>query len=467
MRPLNILLVDDERMEREGLAYLCRRLLHEFAFSEASNGKAALELLSEQPFDIVIVDIRMPVMGGLEFLEVATREHRRRKYIIYSAHSDFEYAREAINLRVEDYLVKPIEEEEFFQLMNRVIDRITAEQHQAWHELINRALRGLSEPHEEAQEALGQAEGIALLLYLEKPVLEDKSELLKAIITQQFPGAHVLIGNEQEGYVVRFGPREGFSEGLQQLVPQINQQLGSGCQVVVTQAFRGYQEMKERLQEARQLTSRGFFTRDNVIITVPELLESRDSFDFFETQEGEAAQKSSAGETIRYIMRGLEHSGDYSNIYTKYMLVKEVERYARQVPPQLIEKMLASRSIREFREAVEQIVVEHPREISITKEAKAYIHANYSRDIAIDDIADHVFLNSNYLCSVFKKETGMTLIAYLTEYRMNQAMALVSGTLMRVSDIARKVGYRNPSYFNMIFKNHFGNTPTAFRKGEP
>lgn len=466
MHTLSLLLIDDERMEREGIAYLCRKLPVTFSVSEAKNGQEALTLMAQHHFDVVIVDIRMPVMGGLEFLEAATRCFPRAKYIIYSAYGDFAYAKEAINLKVEDYLLKPIEEEEFFALMNKVITRLTQDRREAQQNAIYRAIRGLNAPQKEAMEALGEDSGVALLLYLEKPVLDSMSKILIELTQARFSQAHVFIGNEQECYVVLLGDIDSLRERVECMVGEINNQLQTGCQVMITTVFNGYDQLKNSIQEGMRLMSRGFFTKDNAVVSVDELKDSRDAFDFFEQEESAVLQKVGTSEIINYIMKGYEGIEKYRNIYTKYTLVKQIERYVQYVSPEMIERMLSSRSLSEFRMAVEQIVVENPREISIIEAAKAYIHEHYNEDLSIDNVADYVFLNSNYLCTVFKKETGKTLIAYLTEYRMSKAIDLITNTLMKVSDVAKQVGYRNPSYFNMIFKNHFGNTPTAYRKGE-
>ncbi len=87
------LLVDDERMERDGIACLCREYAEGFDFLEARNGQEALELMAQNSVDLVITDIRMPVMDGLRFLERATGLYPRAKYVIYSAYSDFECPR--------------------------------------------------------------------------------------------------------------------------------------------------------------------------------------------------------------------------------------------------------------------------------------------------------------------------------------------------------------------------------------
>ncbi len=97
-------------------------------------------------------------------------------------------------------------------------------------------------------------------------------------------------------------------------------------------------------------------------------------------------------------------------------------------------------------------------------ELKAYIAKHYAEDIALEDLAELVQFSQPYLCTLFKKETGQTLIEYLTYYRITQAQELLRQRELRINDIARMVGYKNPSYFNMLFKKQTKMTPREMRK---
>ena len=105
-----------------------------------------------------------------------------------------------------------------------------------------------------------------------------------------------------------------------------------------------------------------------------------------------------------------------------------------------------------------------PLDSSIVAQAKEYMHTHYTKDISIEDIADAVYRSSSYICTVFKKETGSTIVQYLRQYRITAAQELLSRTNMKTSMIAGMVGYENPSYFNAIFKKQTGLTPNQYRR---
>ena len=105
---LKILLVDDEREEREGIAYLIKKYGYPLAISEAQNGKKALEYMESHPVDILFTDVKMPMMNGLELAREVNKGYPDTKIIIFSAYGEFDYAKQALEANAVNYLLKPI-----------------------------------------------------------------------------------------------------------------------------------------------------------------------------------------------------------------------------------------------------------------------------------------------------------------------------------------------------------------------
>ena len=106
-----ILIVDDERIEREGIKYLIGREKGDYEICEASNGKQALDVLHSKKVDLLMTDIRMPHMDGLELSRKAREEYSDLQIVIFSGYSDFSFAQEAIQYGVLDYVLKPVDPE--------------------------------------------------------------------------------------------------------------------------------------------------------------------------------------------------------------------------------------------------------------------------------------------------------------------------------------------------------------------
>lgn len=124
---IRILLVDDEREEREGIAFLIERYKYPLKVSYATNGKEALEYIYRNEVDILFTDVKMPVMNGLELAKLVNNYNPDIKIIIFSAYGEFEYAKQALEANAVSYLLKPIELDEFQALMEQVIRTIDAE----------------------------------------------------------------------------------------------------------------------------------------------------------------------------------------------------------------------------------------------------------------------------------------------------------------------------------------------------
>lgn len=109
---------------------------YHFQITEARNGQAALRLLTERDIDIVITDIKMPVMDGMTFLKQAKEKKPDVVYLIYSGYDDFLYAKEAIALRVLDFLVKPVKEQEFFTVMENAVQQASKRERKTAYEIL-------------------------------------------------------------------------------------------------------------------------------------------------------------------------------------------------------------------------------------------------------------------------------------------------------------------------------------------
>lgn len=115
----NVLIVDDEKIEREGLKYLLSREEGERNVFEASNGKQALQIIRSEDIQLVLTDIKMPHMDGLELSRRAKEENPALQIIIFSGYSDFAFAQEAIRYGVTEYILKPVNPDDFHKVIRR------------------------------------------------------------------------------------------------------------------------------------------------------------------------------------------------------------------------------------------------------------------------------------------------------------------------------------------------------------
>ena len=138
-----ILIVDDEKIERNGIRFLLKKLNLEFEIAEAVNGVDALEKLEKEDFDILLTDVKMPFMDGIELIDHVVKEKTKLRTVIFSGCNEFAYAKKAIRLGVIDYILKPVDPNEFKNTLNKVVNEL--EEAKASDELKNKSMEFLYE----------------------------------------------------------------------------------------------------------------------------------------------------------------------------------------------------------------------------------------------------------------------------------------------------------------------------------
>ncbi len=488
---MRVLLVDDEKIERQGLKYLFDKHGFNFEIHEAKHGEIALEKLKEQDFDLVITDLKMPVMDGLHLIENMHELEKIPKTVIYSAYSDFFYAKQAIHLGVIDYLIKPVEEHEFVKLITRVEHEINLEKAANLEKILGSSLNQRSDFSLElsADDYNMELAGIAVAFDIESNTLGQVHEEIKEALESVFPEVYLFIENEQEGIFFVLNVQKDVYDSLQKLLPILEQETSGYVRFFIFESYNNYEKLKESVSNGRnKLKSRIFAPRSQVysLLTKPnenEIYLNRNS-----VMRDVKQDDSTVAETLERMLDELAKLGQFSNLYTKYIFLQMIEKVNPNLSPKEIEKFLALENLEEIETFLYGIIgvardrgntnvwnegeelpnfnnVENNEEIVPEVETvKTYIKQHFQDNPNLETIAQQVHLSPNYLCVVFKKETGMTVIAYMTEVKLNYAAYLLENTYERIADIAESVGYTNTSYFNMIFKNSFGMTPSVYRK---
>lgn len=122
---IQVLIVDDNQLERQGIRFLLEQQLHDLKITECSNGRDALKFLKEQHFSLLITDIKMPLMNGVDLITHVRDFDQDIRIIVLSGYDDFTYARELLRANVIDYLLKPIDPLEFIACLNQTLEKIT------------------------------------------------------------------------------------------------------------------------------------------------------------------------------------------------------------------------------------------------------------------------------------------------------------------------------------------------------
>ncbi len=513
-----VFFVEDELVTREGIRDNVDWRGCGFEFSgEATDGEMALPLLRALKPDVLITDIKMPFMDGLQLSKIVRQHMPGVKIVILSGHDEFDYAQEAISVGVTEYLLKPVTVRKLQDTLRKLAAQLDQErieqeklqqmQHQMeenrsllQERLLLKLLLGAVPPGEAIEQ--GQLLGMDLVarnyqVLILRMDLKDRSEQFEyedyqqaqnlfISVVENDPDVFVIIKDFENFIVIRKGSAPQFLEEQREVLLerfgkeicstrfQFSAGIGCICQRIA-EINRSFIEALVNVQQ-RQADSASGIGQTALIGVDRSAVENYlrcgnpSDFDRFFAEQlltvGESALKSDL--IKNYILVDL--------VLITTRLVVEMGGDIEQVVPEIkiIEIMLANiRNMEQLREQVRNIVVEFfafrekntlPQHRNLVWRAKEFIEQHYNDpELSLNQVAALVNLSASYFSEVFSQETCQTFKEYLTEIRIMKARQLLRTTSLRTAEIAFQVGYNDAHYFSSAFKKQTGLSPTEYR----
>ncbi|MCJ8011606.1 response regulator [Paenibacillus sp. KQZ6P-2] len=501
-----LLIVDDERNIRIGLkAMIEREYPSMYSIRLAAGGQEALELYREEKADMIITDIRMPVMDGLELIRELNRDPLPPAVIILSGYDDFQYAKEAITYKVREYLLKPIVREELYQALDLIRDDLEQVQE------VSRELEKLSEYREEhAADQLNY-----IFLHPDIPEPEIKHRCVKAeiqllntpYVTGVILGGHLQISALKKHWmeVLTSSDFQIFEDTDHRLVviasgeshaaftEYVRDKYLRVC-VGVSDETVGPERVKQSYMQARQaLKYRILNTKpDTAVYYYSDICRLPLSRELPEEEMRRLANLLGTGrkqeiqdlwhgifnvqEIRRYDISYLEHLSRLVNelvfdqVFTSYgeASVEILKSYKK------IGYLYHSETISGYIHDAEDLLLRLDEYIKDIKDAhighaemKAavdYIGQHYDKQLNMATVSNYVSLNYSYFSESFKHYTGMSFVPYLKKVRIEKAKILLEETNRKVYEIAEQVGFENVKQFNRVFRELEGISPMEYRE---
>ncbi|PYI51581.1 response regulator [Paenibacillus flagellatus] len=522
---IKILLVDDEGMTRGGLKEFVDwdRLGIEVA-AEAADGVEALAAFERCRPDIVLTDVRMPRLDGLEMAARLREAHPDCQIVFMSGYSDTPYLKKAIKLNAVDYIEKPVQIGELEQLLARIAERIRQDRERRLHEL--ELVRQLSRSLPERTEGI-----VRRLLALSSPADPDwpavREELERlpggfpvegsfvcCVFTTREPGmwpdwretAHRLAEEAKlpmlaavldgRGVAVLAAhpkrEQEKLSLWLNRMTDRAKAEERGGCAVGVGEERHHPAAVRGSFEQAERALLLTFYRGWNTVLAFREfpqttgraelrLFDKRSFIRFEEAlrQQDIGAAAGLLDETVNELL--LYPQSDVGAVRRK--LFRWYVALAKAYPESMWEfekdELWASvfvsgelYTIRGFmigrmnaiREARETAGSGPSSDKAVIREALQYIHKEYAHTISISAIAEHVYLTPTYLCILFKKEQGVSIHDYITRLRIEKAKRLLADRKLKLYEVAQRVGYQDANYFAKVFRKAAGMNPSEFRE---
>lgn len=490
-----ILVVDDSVLDVDCITFLINKYELPLEVATAVNGQEALGLFQnpENHFDILFTDIRMPFLDGLGLSKEVRKLSPNTRIVIFSGFNDFEYAKTAITIGVEDYLMKPVIPDEFVSVMTRVINGVEEtnrqiqtrrsetrllKNHMLW--LAVNGKNGM--PADSSSFFKDRYTGLMLIecsnefFSLEGISFQEK---LEGILTVPFDYL-----NLDPARSILFFKEEAFLFPCAQAVCLCaEKEFNQKCCVAFQDLPDNSSISQIYTQLEKRLENHFFFPEQNIFLPDgpdhPYAASGHISIDIV-SDDLRLKDYDSLMHHLEDLFESLKHEKTHSLIFVKYCfteLMKEIIHYLPddQKPDlnKVAEKIYSSANIVELMDmtcsqAKKLLSQTQKNQGSCLKSDKIrqYIYQNYTQPLSLNDISSHFYISPNYLCSVFKKETGCNLMKFINEYRLEQAAKLLLETEMKVNKIAETVGFSNPSYFSQRFRDYYGESPENYRQKE-
>lgn len=524
MEEYRVLLVDDEEDIRVGISRKMDWAALGFVLvGEAENGREALDMAEALEPDVVLTDIKMPFMDGLELCRILTERLPASKFVVFSGFDEFEYAKQAIRMNVFEYILKPISAAELEGVLRRLKERLDTERTERQNtEALRRRyeeslpvlrelfcthlLEGRVPPEQAADRAArleldvaGDAWTAALAHMDGAPDRElaalSVQQLLEENLTLEGWNCRAfLYGDAAAVLAISRGGGSVYAliQALDRVCALAESYLGLTLTMGVGSPGGALGELPQSAAGARAALDYRVLVGAGRAIYIGDLEPNageRVSFDENDERELAAAVKLGGEAEIRAAVGRLTEKVRRSGLAASHLFFLELLtcllRLARGAGLEVEEVFgtgftgaVQATDFSSF-EAMGNWCLERCLRIQTlirrqrtdtagqtVERARTYIQEHYGEsELSVERLCDHLHLSPAYFSTLFKRETGMSFTAYVTVTRMEAAAEALRGSEDKTYLIARRCGYEDANYFSYVFKKHFGVTPTKFRSG--
>ena len=509
-----VMLVDDEYLELELLErHIDWESLGFLVSATAKNGKDALAKIELDKPDVLVTDVRMSFMDGIELSKAVHQTYPEIRIIFLSGYNQFEYMKAALHVNAMDYLMKPVELDELRRLMAAVKKRCDEDRGSLHSDktIIADWMRRMYDDKEN--------------------ILQDDAEKLLHSFSNCFPGVHffyitLLVINELKFLTGIDGNKYFTLSRYQKMFSRLAGCVGGvlaavreSKYVLITSGSPEAQvcEWKQENQGLQEFVTVCLYRNPIEPNSIPEILSDLERYSgryvyrngpgqiifYQEWSQSEIPNRPAdyPGKKFSQILEAVRQNkvqeieklvadfyaepdvDDLHNqtmnlldrLYASSVLSPNVAELHIRLKPSFFNHLLGIESIALLKSIVTRHItalaldtdkaIQADSHILIVRRIKEYIEMNCDRAFSIEELGQAVNYSPNYLRSIYKKYTGDTVLETLTKERMRRAEKLLLDSKLTIRKISQMVGYTNPSYFCMQFLKQHGITPQQYRTG--
>ena len=508
----SILIVDDERFMREGIARLLpwSELGIDYV-DTAGSGTKALERMQEHMPDIVLTDIEMKNMNGLQLIRQMNEINPNLRIIVLTGHDDFSYVQECCRMDVHDYLLKPVEPEQLAEAIRVQIGQYRELAEKRSRQQLLERVRGLSEQmrvetlfrnffHREAvtdeirllllQSGWNEPEPMQIAVITPESGVDNEwdrqRELLDLSVNStcismvEYRGVGLTFRDENNALILLLfcgTGRKKVGDILGEIQAVLQSEYDVAGEVYLGEAASCIAELPDSYESAKKLwemkrcrrsvivqASAEVETDDEVRLLVREIEANLKRPKHAMGLYGEFWHKLTDGRWEEEVCRK-----EWVHAMTDIYLAQLTE--AKAVPAEALTELLMTAQETDFSDLgrvgihfLETVLgTAGPAADDVIGNAKYYIDNHLEEDLSVTKLAEQFYLSVAYFSKLFKKTEGIGCNYYIMRQRMERAKVLLGRRSQKVLEVAEQVGYRDVNYFSLTFKKYTGVSPAEYR----
>ena len=527
---IKVFIVDDELFLRKGLGILIEwdKLGFEIC-GYAENGIHAIKMINELKPDIIITDIKMPLMDGISLIKALREEHKSKaKFIIISEYDEFAYVKAALRYNVKAYILKPIDKVELINVLSEIRieidDEITEEisRKEGLKAIAENTIKSLINGNFD-DEVIGRAQSFLdlkdckdfryVIIETERSsLLENKTSSkdlkikIKSLIEELLANGknlNIVELEEVNGRSLKIGViitskiisknHSDIKNVMDQLYKSILNRAKVKVKIYIGTKVKTIERLQDAYDSALLVKSYGNMLDKNNIIYYEDIMNKpfkkdiggNSNFDLIlETIEDSNLEGiEEITETIFDKFKNEFVDPKVINLsinYLFYQMLKIISKMSGDITEILYKYSLPKLDLSKLTlEQTKQKVIEFSIESSknikslrmnqakgVLFKVEKYINENYDKSLTLKGIASIFFLNSAYLGQIFKREFGISFNEYLLKLRIEKAKEILLRTDMKIYEVSAIVGYKDVDYFVTNFEKLTKITPLQYRKSK-
>lgn len=492
-----LLIIDDEFIFRQGLRYMMDWNACGYTIiGEASNGQEGLELCKELTPDIVLCDVVMPILNGVEFVRQLHTDNGP-PVVMLSNFDEYDKVRKAFQYGAADYILKSqVTKEQLLACLERILSTkqksTSAETEKTFGLLIRQILDGYAKPpYDELSSYLKNRVSAEqyLLLFIDSPQPDFQSEnQLQEDLFMIASELTVFAAYTTLNHAVCIIPCPDANTEfyINSILHNLKKRIRhTSC--ALSSPFHSLSQIKEIAEKMYEITKYSILYEDKLCFFQAEISENYSAKEAFNLEEYYSyISNGQLQEACRFLLNYLETFKNQNNFHpyrfrkfaehTFYLTLKEFRKSTDQTQAlSLIELKLFKQidnalTFTQIYNAIAgafgelaSLCVSPKKDDPIIKAMKHYLDDNFSQQITLYDVANHLHMNYSYLSAYISQNTGKHFSEHLNDTRIRHAKQMLANTSYSISYISETIGYTDQSYFGKIFKKSVGITPLQYR----